>query len=107
MVDTAQIGRVLIKNLGNTSMDEADKSYLVNEISSRSGVPQADAQIRLDQTITTLKAQADTIRRFGILEAFLTAASLLVSGVAAWWAATIGGKHRNEGIDHSHLTRWR
>ena len=107
VVDTAQIGRVLVKHLGGGAMDDSDKTYLVNEIAARSGVSQAEAQIRLDETVATLSAQADTARRFGILAAFLTAASLLVSAAAAWWAATTGGKHRNEGIDHSHLTRWR
>lgn len=105
--DTAQINRVLVKNLGSTVMDDADKSYLLGEITARSGLAQADAQNRLDQTIATLKAQADTARRYGVLVAFLTAASLLISAAAAWWAATTGGKHRNEGVDHSQLTRWR
>ncbi len=106
-LDTTQISRVLAKNLGSTVMDDVDKSYLVREVTTRSGLPEADAQKRIEQTITTLKAQADTTRRYGILIAFLTAASLLVSAVAAWWAATTGGKHRNEGVDHTHFTRWR
>jgi hypothetical protein len=87
-------------------MDDADKTYLIREISVRSGLPEADAQKRLDETVATLKSQADTARRYGILIAFLTAASLLISAVAAWWAATTGGKHRNEGVDHMHFTRW-
>lgn len=107
VADTAQIGRVLVKNLGSTKMDDADTTFLVNEISARAGVAPAEAQTRLDQTVTTLKSQADMARRFGILAAFLTAASLLLGAVAAWWAATTGGRHRNEATDHSHFTRWR
>jgi hypothetical protein len=103
----AQIGRILAKNLASRTFDDTDKSYLVREISSRTGLADADAQKRLDDTLTTLEAQAETARRFGVLLAFMTAASLLISGVAAWWAATTGGKHRNEGVDHSHLSRWR
>jgi hypothetical protein len=105
--DTSPISRALVKNIGTSAMDESDKTYLVNEISSRSGVSQVDAQIRLDQTIATLKAQADRARRLGILAGFLTAASLLIGAVAAWWAAQTGGRHRNEGTDYSHLVRWR
>jgi hypothetical protein len=104
--DTTQISRVLAKNIGHAVMDDADKTYLIREISVRSGLPEADAQKRLDETVATLKSQADTARRYGILIAFLTAASLLISAVAAWWAATTGGKHRNEGVDHMHFTRW-
>ena len=103
---TAQIKRILIKNLGASAMDEADRTFLVDEIATRTGLPQAEAQKRLDETAAALKAQADTARRYGILIAFLTTASLLLSAVAAWWAATTGGKHRNDAVDHSHLTRW-
>jgi hypothetical protein len=105
--DTTQIGRVLAKNLGSAVIDDADKNFLLSAISTRAGLAPAEAQARLDQTISTLKTQADTARRYGILVAFLTVASFLISGVAAWWAATSGGKHRNEGVDHTHLTRWR
>jgi hypothetical protein len=102
----AQIGRVLAKNVIARKIDDTDKSYLLREISSRSGLAEADVQKRLDETLATLKAQADTTRRYGVLFAFLTAASLLISAVAAWWAATAGGKHRDEGVDHSRFSRW-
>jgi hypothetical protein len=102
-----QIGQILAQNIGAKVMDDADKSYLVRIISTQTGLPEAGAQDRLDQTVKLLKAQADTARRYGILIAFLTAASLLVSAVAAWWVACSGGRHRDEGVDHSHLTRWR
>ena len=103
----AQIGRVLAKNVAARTIDDADKSYLVREISARTGLAEADAQKRLDETLATLKAQAEKARRYGVIIAFLTAASLLISAAASWWAATTGGKHRDEGIDHSHLSRWR
>ena len=103
----AQIGRILATNIAARTFDETDKAYVVREISSRTGMAEADAQKRLDDTVATLKAQAETARRYAVLFAFLTAASLLVSGLAAWWAATTGGKHRDDGVDHSHLSRWR
>jgi hypothetical protein len=103
----AQIGRILAKNVAARSFDESDKAYVVREISARTGLAEADAQKRLDDTLATLRTQAETARRYAVLFAFLTAASLLVSGLAAWWAATAGGKHRDEGVDHSHLSRWR
>ena len=102
----AEMARVLAKSIGVGEPDEADKAYLVQQISARTGLPEADAQKRLDDEIQAIKAKAETARRYAILLAFLTAASFLVSGVAAWWAATTGGKHRNEGVDHSRFTRW-
>ena len=103
----AQIGRILATNIAARTFDATDKAYVVREISSRTGLAEADAQKRLDDTVATLKAQAETARRYAVLFAFLTAASLLISGLAAWWAATAGGKHRDDGVDHSHLARWR
>ena len=40
---------------------------------------------------------AETARRTGIIAAFLTAASLLVSAIGAYWAAQKGGNHRDKG----------
>jgi hypothetical protein len=103
----AQIGRVLTKNITARTIDDADRSYLIREISARTGLAEADAQKRLDETLAILRAKAETARRYGVIFAFLTAASLLVSAAAAWWAATTGGKHRDEGVDHSQFARWR
>lgn len=102
----AEMARVLAKSIGVKAPDEADKTYLVRQISARTGLPEADAQKRLDDEIQAIKTKAETARRYAVLVAFLTAASFLVSGVAAWWSATTGGKHRNEGVDHSAYTRW-
>jgi hypothetical protein len=103
----AHIGRILTRNVAAKTVDETDRIYLAREISSRTGLAEADAQKRVDDTVATLKAQAETARRYGVLLAFMTAVSLLISGVAAWWAATAGGKHRDEGTDHSHFSSWR
>ena len=103
----SQIGLVLSRNVAARTVDETDRSYLAREISARTGLAEADAQKRVDDTLATLKAQAETARKFGVLLGFLTAASLLISGVAAWWAATAGGKHRDEGTDYSRFSSWR
>ena len=40
---------------------------------------------------------AEAARKMTVLSAFLTAASLLVAAAGAWWAASKGGRHRDEG----------
>ena len=62
---------------------------------------------RLDDTMTTMKAQAEETPSICSTVGIYDCRLLLISGVAAWWAASTGGKHRNEGVDHSHLSRWR
>lgn len=105
--DNAPIGRILARNIAAGALDEADRTYVVREVSSRTGLAEPEAQKRLDDTLTTLKAQAEKARRFAVLLGFMVAASFVVSGIAAWWAAAAGGKHRNESIDHSRHWRWK
>ena len=102
-----QIGRVLSRSLAGTDLDDSDRAYLAREVSAQTGLPQAEAEQRVTETVQTLKAQADKARRYGIIWAFITATSLLLSAMGAWWAATAGGKHRDENVDHSGFTRWR
>ncbi|MAQ71904.1 MAG: hypothetical protein CL565_06890 [Alphaproteobacteria bacterium] len=52
--------------------------------------------------VETLDSNQENI---GIIFAFGAGATSLVSAVAAWWAATMGGYHRDEGIDFTkHLS---
>lgn len=46
-------------------------------------------------------------RNAGVVIAFSVASSSLVSGVASWWAATLGGEHRDENVDHSRYVSFR
>lgn len=87
--------------------NDADQAFLVGEVASKAGVPEAEAKTRVEQTVAEMKTAADKARRFGIVLAFFTAVALLLSAVGAWWAAVKGGEHRDQGIDHSHLTRFR
>ena len=88
-------------------LGEDDTAYVMQQITKQTGLPEAEAKLRLEQILTAIKADADSARRYGILIAFLTAASLLIGAVGAWWGATMGGAHRDQGIDHRHLTSWR
>lgn len=42
-----------------------------------------------------------------IIFAFITASTSLVAAVASWWAATMGGEHRDNAIDHSRYVSFR
>ena len=105
--------RILAASAANGSISEDDKAYLVARIVSHTGVSAQEAGKRVDDTIAQINAgaeklrqAAETARKTGVLVAFLTAASLAVSAAAAWWAATMGGKHRDEGVGLSHLMAW-
>jgi hypothetical protein len=42
-----------------------------------------------------------------IIFAFVTASTSLVAAVASWWAAVMGGEHRDSATDHSHYVSFR
>jgi hypothetical protein len=89
---------------GGVSSD--DRTYLVRLVTAR-GAPAADATKRVDTAITEVKDQAETARKTGVLLGFLTAASLAVGAAASWWAAKVGGAHRQDYVGVSAFTRWR
>jgi hypothetical protein len=109
-----EVTRILERSVSNGSLAPDDKTYLASLIASRTGISQEDAEKRIDQAMASVqdavaqaKVAADKARRIGIIIAFLTAASLVISGAAAWWAATLGGRHRDEGTDFAEVVRWR
>lgn len=101
-----EIGRLLTSGLV-TSADSEDRSYLLQRLSAETGLPEQAVSERLDTTLAAMKARADQARRLSVLMGFITVASLLISAVAAWWAATKGGDHRDQGMDHSRYVSWR
>lgn len=104
---------ILISTLrGELTLD--DRDHLARIVASNTSLSENEAEARVGSVISQAEATeeaiaiaafeaADTARRIGIILAFLTAASLLVSAAGAWWGATLGGKHRDERTDFS---RW-
>lgn len=101
-----EVSRILSTELANGSLSSDDHTYLVHLVAARAGISQADAEKRVDALSQQLKTDADKARKAGILLAFLTAATLVLGAGAAWWGASVGGRHRDEGFDASHLMRW-
>ena len=101
-----EVSRILLTDVADGSLSSDDHAYLVRLVAARAGISQADAEKRVDALIEQLKSTADKARKAGILLAFLTAASLVLGAAAAWWGAGVGGRHRDEKFDASHLMRW-
>jgi hypothetical protein len=98
-----EVGRILISAVTEGGLDDGDRQYLVSIVSARAGIPPEEAEQRIDQIVAQAQALeddareiAETTRRIGMVAAFMAAASLLVSGVAAYFGATLGGKHRDQ-----------
>lgn len=101
----AEVSRIYVSTVKSSEFTARDRDYLTQVVAMRTGLSQADAQQRVDQSVTELRdfeinarTAADKARRAGLIAGFLAAASLLISLGAACAAATLGGRHRDEGV---------
>ncbi|WP_054208353.1 hypothetical protein [Bosea vaviloviae] len=101
-----EASRILVRSLANGSIEPSDRQYVASRIATRMNIPQADAEKRIDdayaqlnQAKETAKQAAEKARKTAVIVAFLTAAVLLVGAAAAYLAAMLGGRHRDEEID--------
>jgi hypothetical protein len=95
---------IVARGVANGEVPEADRTYLAQVIAAQTGVPEDQAKTRVDTMITNAqaaadeaKAKAERAKHFAVIAAFIAAASLAVSAAGAYWAAGMGGRHRDEG----------
>jgi hypothetical protein len=93
-----EIARILTSAVATGSLSAENRTYMANLVAQRSGVPQQEAEKRVDDAITAARTAADKTRRAAILTGFVTAAGLILSFGAAWWAAIKGGEHRDNSV---------
>jgi hypothetical protein len=101
-VDT-QATRILANGIRTGDVPTADRSYLAQLVAAKAGIPQADAQKRVDDTIATTKEAAtrarhlaDAARKATATFAIFTALSMIIGAFVACAAAAIGGSIRDE-----------
>ncbi len=101
-----EASRILVRSLSSGTLEAGDREYIASRMAVRMNIPQAEAEKRIDnayaqlnQAKETAKQAAEKARKTGVIIAFLTAAVLLVGAAAAYLAAMLGGRHRDEEID--------
>jgi hypothetical protein len=107
-----EAGRIFAQSALSGELAADDRAYLVQAVSANTGMPQAEAEARVDQVVAAIDAAkaeavevAEAARKMTVLGAFLVAASLLVSAVGAYWAAQKGGNHRDKNIAFTSMFR--
>jgi hypothetical protein len=92
----AEISRILAPSMikGGTVSDP-DKAYLAKVVASRNGIPQAQAEQRVNEVITEAKSAADAARKSAAKFSLWLVASMLAGALAASLAAIEGGNLRN------------
>ncbi len=93
----AELGRLLVTMSGRNAVAAPDRTYIAEIVAARTGLPQAEAEKRVDTVITQLKDGTNKARKAGVVFGFMAAAALLLGAAAAWWGASVGGRHRDEG----------
>lgn len=99
--------RILTTSLQHGTLDANDKAYLAKVISTSTGLTQAEAEKRVDDTFTRAKAEvarledtakqaADSARKAAAHSALWMFVALLCGAFAASLAATWGGKRRDD-----------
>jgi hypothetical protein len=98
----AEAGRILLTASGHDGMTDEDRTYLIQQVGSATGLAPADAERRVDNVIANSKTAIARSRRSTIILAFSIATAVLLGAVAAWAAACAGGSNR----DGQPLPEW-
>ncbi|MFN7011012.1 MAG: hypothetical protein ACK4PN_13365 [Allorhizobium sp.] len=103
---TAEVSRILVNGVMRGEMPADDRAYLDRVVASRTGLSEADATARVDQTLANIEAArteareaADTARRAATGIALAGAVSLMIGAFIASVAAAIGGRQRDDEED--------
>jgi hypothetical protein len=91
-----EITRIMVPSVRKGgSLSTADRTYLAKLVSARTGLPQADAEKRVDQVVTQAKTAADDARKSAAKFSLWLVASMLAGALAAALGAVEGGNLRN------------
>ena len=102
-----EAARIVMRGIGRSGMATDDFNHLVRVVAARTGIPQPDAQRRVAEVTDAAKQAAGRARALSVVIGFMTAASLALGAAAAWFAANIGGQHRDRAISPPLRFSWR
>jgi hypothetical protein len=89
------IARLLTSATKNPGLSDDDHARLTDLVAATARVAPATAEVRVRQSVASIRDKIAAGRRAAIILAFITAAALAVGAAAAWQAACIGGRHRD------------
>ncbi len=96
--DRDELSRIFVASTADGTLSTADKEYLAQVVSARTGLPPDAAQKRVDEAYAAALEAVDNARKAAVAAGLATATALLVSLAAAWYAAQRGGHHRDQNI---------
>jgi hypothetical protein len=101
-----EAGRILASGLAQGDLPPADRTYLAQVIATRTGISQPDAEKRVADAIAQAKAAetkakeaADAARKAAAHLALWSFLALLIGAFVASYAATMGGRLRDDAVN--------
>lgn len=101
----AEVATILARGVAEGEVAPDDRAYLTQIVAAETGAEpqQAEAQVNavlaeIEQAREAALDVAERARIAGIIAAFVLAATMLVSAGAAYFAAVLGGQHRDQNV---------
>lgn len=91
----SEAARILLTAPSHRGMQPEDRNYLVRLVSAVTGLAQPDAERRVADVTVRATENLNRARRSGIILGFMVGAAALLGALAAWFAATAAGRHRD------------
>jgi hypothetical protein len=100
-----EIAGIVARSVAEGALSDRDRAYLARLVAANSDLDEAAATARVDEVMAEIDdarvaalAVVEEARVTGVIVGFITAATLLISAIAAFLAAVSGGHHRDEGL---------
>lgn len=91
----AEANRILLAATSRAGIKPDDRTYLAHLVANQTGIAQPEAEKRVDRAVEAARIAVKKARQSGVILGFSIAVSLLLGAAAAWYAASLGGQHRD------------
>jgi polyhydroxyalkanoate synthesis regulator phasin len=109
-----EVATILARSVAEGEVSAEDRAYLVQLAASQTGTDPAQVEARIDEVLADLEQArqaaveaAERARVAGVIAAFVLAATMLVSAGAAYFAAVMGGNHRDNNVAFRYVAATR
>jgi hypothetical protein len=91
----AEAGRILLTSSSHSGVSSDDRAYLVQLVTTTTGLAGPDAERRVDTVIADAQKAISRTRASTIILAFSVATALLLGAATGWAGGETGGRHRD------------
>jgi hypothetical protein len=102
----SEASRILLTVSGHDGMSGEDRTYLTQLVAANTGIAPDEASKRVSQVAATAEENIRRARQSSVLLAFMAGAAALLGAAAAWFAACLGGQHRDRGSPMTMQWGW-